>query len=250
LKTDLFLKETKGAPIELAAKVGQLYRKAKSNFIDSMKLVIECGEKLKTQRERLLPGEWISWLEKNRDVLGFSRVTAWRLIKAANFSTRHLTESKALALSRQIWGHQEHVSQRNMEDEFASESKDLKKSSGLVPDGRSKVTDRVTLGAEEHGELPDPPPEPTKPLDANPRRCTASCCQPDGSDIVGPWNVHDAQALLDQRDFRYGFFKEYHKSILDFGVDCRLERAIEQFKGGLARGAYEIPERQHRYKGI
>ena len=80
-------------------------------------------------------------------------------------------------------------------------------------------------------------PTPIPKLDKNPRRCTASCCQPDGSDIVGPWNVHDAQALLDQGDFRYGFFKEHHKSILDFGVDCRLERAIEQFRGGLARGS-------------
>src|SRR5262249_32962919 len=159
--------------------------------------------------------------------------------------------------SRQIWGNQEpksNVSSRNISYESASESNDLEKSTGSESDGRSKVTDRVTLGAEEHEELREPPPEPqpktsspspspsiSKPAtptpmpDNNPRRCTASCCQPDGSDIVGPWNVHDAQALLDQRDFRYGFFKEYHKAILDFGVECRLERAIEKFRGGLAR---------------
>src|SRR5262249_46058584 len=45
---------------------------------------------------------------------------------------------------------------------------------------------------------------PPKPLDANPRRCTASCCQPDGSDIEGPFNAHDAQRLLDERDLPYG----------------------------------------------
>src|SRR5215510_8332622 len=51
---------------------------------------------------------------------------------------------------------------------------------------------------------------PSKPLDANPRRCTASCCQPDGSDNEGPWNVHDAQKMLDGECFEYRFFGEQH----------------------------------------
>lgn len=89
---------------------------------------------------------------------------------------------------------------------------------------------------------------PPKKLDANPRRCTASCC-PEGSDIAGPWARHDAQALLDQRGFPYGHFGDDHDAVLDFGVECDQRHLLAEL-GGLGRSAIEIRQRGHNYRGI
>src|SRR5262245_52988321 len=57
-----------------------------------------------------------------------------------------------------------------------------------------------------------------KPLDANPRRCSASCCEPEGSDVIGPWGPHDAQKMLDGEGFEYRFFGEHHDKLLKLFV--------------------------------
>lgn len=74
--------------------------------------MLECGQMLIIKRRQLEDkhGTWLKWLERNKDKLGFGRVTAWRLMKhALNVSpAKHLTEDtsrNALIISRQIWGH-------------------------------------------------------------------------------------------------------------------------------------------------
>src|SRR5262245_38298273 len=67
-----------------ATVIGKLYRQAKIGFVDSVKLLIECGKRLKAQKENLLHGEWLSWLEKNEDDLGFGKRTAQMLMDAAS----------------------------------------------------------------------------------------------------------------------------------------------------------------------
>lgn len=97
------------APVDkAAAQIAALYVRAKRGMIDGLKYYIECGVKLKSVKDSLLHGEWLPWLENNREVLGFGEKTAPRLIKAANISlTRHsdeLGEDEAYILNRQIWG--------------------------------------------------------------------------------------------------------------------------------------------------
>ena len=56
----------------------------------------------------MLEGAWLPWLEANAAVLGFDADrTARRLMAAANRTPASdlNDEPKALALSRQIWGH-------------------------------------------------------------------------------------------------------------------------------------------------
>src|SRR5215510_14836904 len=93
-----------------AAEIGRLYRRARTSFVDSVKLLLECGERLKTQKDTLDHGEWLPWLEKNEDDLGFGKRTAQMLMDAASrpFTTNtklasNLSEEDALAVSRQIW---------------------------------------------------------------------------------------------------------------------------------------------------
>src|SRR5262249_19183362 len=127
------------------------------------------------------------------------------------------------------------------EDEFEERLRD--------PETKPSTSGLIKEDEPPSGLFKPTPSIPVPKLDANPRRCTASCC-PEGSDIQGPFNRHDAQRILDGTGFEFGFFKEFHKAVLDFGVECRLERAFEQLRGGLVRGAHEIPERLHRYRGI
>src|SRR5262245_59116480 len=117
MKEDLFLKANPGEP---ATEIGQLYRKAKNNFVDSVRLLIECGDQLKAQKEKLSHGEWLPWLQKNAHVLGFGSRTAQLLMDAASrpfstkakLSTSYLDGAEALAISRQIWGNREPESER------------------------------------------------------------------------------------------------------------------------------------------
>jgi phage N-6-adenine-methyltransferase len=90
-----------------AAAIGELYRKAKTSILDSIRYCVECGERLKAKQDSLLHGAWLPWLRDNADVLGFgSRFTAAKLMRlAANVpSTAHLDEASAVALSRDLWG--------------------------------------------------------------------------------------------------------------------------------------------------
>ncbi len=73
------------------------------------------SETVNPGKPKLSHGQWLPWLKENKEVLGFERVAAWRLIKVANVSlTQHLGDSEALAICRQLWGNatgtQRHVS--------------------------------------------------------------------------------------------------------------------------------------------
>src|SRR5262249_114414 len=76
-------------------------------MVDSVRYLIEAGQRLTAKKNGLKHGEWLPWLEANNDVLEFDSVqTAQRLMRlAANTSsTTHLDEDSALRLSRQLWG--------------------------------------------------------------------------------------------------------------------------------------------------
>jgi DUF3102 family protein len=69
-----------GAHIE----IGELYRKGKVSMVDSVRYLIEAGQRLAAKKGSLRHGEWLQWLTKNADALGFeSRFTAAKLIRAA-----------------------------------------------------------------------------------------------------------------------------------------------------------------------
>ena len=238
-----------------ASLIGRLYRQARINFVDSVKLLIECGERLKAQKDKLSHGEWTPWLEANENELGFGDRTARMLMDAASrpFSTKRklasdLTEEDALAVSRQIWGHREPEPGKP----YSANSK----STGNLDDSEPAPD------WEESPDDPEPEPKqkksppslkpildlpPPKKLDANPRRCSASCC-PEGSEIAGPWNIHDAQALLDDNDFRHGFFREYHAALLKLFVEVYLLHAVEELRGSLPDSA--LLRKERRYRGI
>jgi hypothetical protein len=91
-----------------AAVIGNLYRIGKIALVDSVKRFIEAGQKLIAKKDLLPHGQWLPWLRDNAEVLGFDTPrTAQRLISlAANAtSASHLDEASALAISRQLWGH-------------------------------------------------------------------------------------------------------------------------------------------------
>ena len=90
-----------------AIDIGELYQKAGHSLVDSVKHSVECGQRLTAKKVTMKHGQWLSWLEANAGVLGFSsRKTAAKLMKAgANVtSTRHLEADEAAQISRQTWG--------------------------------------------------------------------------------------------------------------------------------------------------
>ena len=92
-----------------AAEIGHLYQQARGSLIASVRFAIACGERLAAKKASLPHGGWLPWLRDNADVLGFdSRRTATRLMALAANETlaSHLDEAGALAISRQLWGHQ------------------------------------------------------------------------------------------------------------------------------------------------
>jgi Protein of unknown function (DUF3102) len=226
-----------------ASEIGRLYRQAKSSFVNSVKALIECGERLKAQKDKLSHGEWLPWLQANESELGFTDRTARMLMDAASrpFSTKRklasdLTEVEALDISRQIWGHREPEPNTSLTT-LLTEAPNTKPASHLTEaQVKPPSFPKPVIGIA-------PPPR----LDNNPRQCRASCC-PDGSDTSGPWNVHDAQAMLDQKGFRYGHFGKDHMAVLDFGVECEQLHLLAQLHGLQRSGM--IPERNTRFKGI
>lgn len=90
-----------------AAAIGELYRKARNSAIESARYAWECGRALATKKDSLPHGDWLPWLEVNKEALGFTdRSTASRLMKfAANgASTQHLNEATATKALREVWG--------------------------------------------------------------------------------------------------------------------------------------------------
>jgi hypothetical protein len=234
-----------------ASEIGRLYQQAKTNFVDSVKLLIACGERLKAQKEKLSHGEWLPWLEANEDKLGFGDRTARRLIDAASrpFSTNrtlasNLDEDQALSISRQIWGHREPEPYSGKLTN-PSLTKDLEEPPEPEPSltrHESKATLTTPSFLKPVIDIPQP-----KKLDANPRRCMASCC-PGGSEITGPWGRHDAQFFLDGKGFSFGFFGKHHAALLDVLVEVDQRRLVAQLSGGLQRS--EMLPRVTRFKGI
>lgn len=90
-----------------AIQIGELYSKARTSLVDSVRYQIECGQRLAEKKASLGHGEWLPWLEDNANILGFeTRRTASRLMKlAANgTSTSHLNGTTAAQISRATWG--------------------------------------------------------------------------------------------------------------------------------------------------
>jgi phage N-6-adenine-methyltransferase len=91
-----------------AIEIGDLYRKGKSSMVDSVRYLVEAGQRLITKKDGLRHGEWLPWLEANADVLGFdSPRTAQLLMRGAEKAklASHLDEDAAVRISREIWGH-------------------------------------------------------------------------------------------------------------------------------------------------
>lgn len=91
-----------------AVEIGDLYRKARSSIVDSIRYLIEAGQRLTKKKEKVGHGRWLPWLEANADVLGFdTRRTAARLMDVAEKwdASVPFDDQEALAISRQIWGH-------------------------------------------------------------------------------------------------------------------------------------------------
>jgi hypothetical protein len=93
-----------------AVAIRDLVVTARSDIVNSVRLLIEAGRRLAAKKAALPHGAWLPWLEANADVLGFTTPrTAQMLIKSAeNADTKllpHLTADVARALSREIWGH-------------------------------------------------------------------------------------------------------------------------------------------------
>jgi DNA N-6-adenine-methyltransferase (Dam)/Protein of unknown function (DUF3102) len=97
------------APDQEAAKIGDLYREARTGMVASVRCLIEAGQRLAKKKAQLGHGRWLPWLKENETELGFGISTAGRLIKGAEASNsapaRNLGEAEALQISRDIWGH-------------------------------------------------------------------------------------------------------------------------------------------------
>src|SRR5215469_12836287 len=61
---------------DIAVEIGRLYRRAKEDWL-------EVGRLLKIQKDALDHGQWLPWLEDNREVLGFGESVAQRLMQVA-----------------------------------------------------------------------------------------------------------------------------------------------------------------------
>jgi len=75
------LRISKLAPVlvggtDIAVEIGRLYRRGIADWI-------ECGRLLKIQKDALDHGQWLPWLEHNRQRLGFGESVAQRLMQVA-----------------------------------------------------------------------------------------------------------------------------------------------------------------------
>jgi phage N-6-adenine-methyltransferase len=91
---------------EEAIEIGDLYRRARRSFVDSVRCLIEAGHRLIAKKESLERGEWLPWLAVNAETLGFKLSAANKLMAAATkFVVNYeFGESESLQISRLIWG--------------------------------------------------------------------------------------------------------------------------------------------------
>ena len=90
-----------------AIEIGNLYRKARTSMVDSLRYLIEAGHRLIAKQDSLAHGEWLPWLEVNKDALGFDTPrTAQRLIAVATNCDVDVVfdEAEAIRLNRIAWG--------------------------------------------------------------------------------------------------------------------------------------------------
>jgi hypothetical protein len=99
-----------GRLVDMAAvKIGEQYKLGRAKLGGSIKHLLKCGEMLIGKKAEFKHGEWGKWQEGNASVLGFRKVTAQRLMKAAGkyVASEEFGEEKALEISRELWGHEE-----------------------------------------------------------------------------------------------------------------------------------------------
>lgn len=91
---------------KIAIAIGNEYRKAKGSMIDNVKHLLEVGRMLIEKKESLDHGQWIPWLDENRDVLGFTVNVANGIVKETKANcglTHNLTEVEAARINRKMW---------------------------------------------------------------------------------------------------------------------------------------------------
>jgi phage N-6-adenine-methyltransferase len=89
-----------------ATRIGLLYREGRSSMAASVKCLIEAGRRLAAKKESLPHGGWLPWLEENECELGFGERTARMLMRSANRKlASDIAPEQAVAINRQIWGH-------------------------------------------------------------------------------------------------------------------------------------------------
>ena len=92
-----------------AIHIGALYRSAEKSACESVRQLLEVGQRLYEKKQSLPHGAWLPWLAENADVLGFGQRAASRLVMARHKfkldASVSFDEKKALQVSREIWGH-------------------------------------------------------------------------------------------------------------------------------------------------
>ncbi len=91
---------------ELTANaIGEPFKRAHSSHRDSVQCLLEAGQQLRDTKRGMSHGDWIEWVQANRETLGFGLRTAQRLLNAAKATaTTHLNDEDAAELNRRIWG--------------------------------------------------------------------------------------------------------------------------------------------------
>jgi hypothetical protein len=123
-----------------AIAIGRLCEKAKGSIVDSVKYLIEAGQKLAKKKDEVGHGEWLPWLKANADTLGFAVQknachTAARLIKLANPNhapARDFTETEASQISKSVWGHTKRKASKPRESKRGQTTPQLDKAKEIV----------------------------------------------------------------------------------------------------------------------
>ena len=88
-----------------ALEIGRIFRRGTAAQFETGKLLLERKAELKLER-----GKWLPWLEQHRDVLGFDRRTAQRLMKLASENASLTTLLLAMGadeireINQDVWG--------------------------------------------------------------------------------------------------------------------------------------------------
>src|ERR1700761_1643896 len=89
----------------VALEVGCLFLQAHNSHVETVHFLVTAGKKLAEKKASLGHGEWLPWVDKNKEALGFGERTARRLIAGADqYRTlaSDLNPKEALAFNRKI----------------------------------------------------------------------------------------------------------------------------------------------------